>query len=493
MYPFLRPGDRIIVKKIPSHLFQVGDIVVVNTGQENFVVHRLVKLLPNGKGLLKGDSLLAADPDHIILSNLPGKVVAIIRRGRFISMSTGFRSRMKEIFAFLSLRRLTPGAMRLKAKNVLLRVFPLRRPKSHCKEWRFIVSTLGNHSYERPPHLDWMMVKEAAYKEGVIGILYERLRDGDMSESALTWFKNFYRSVFTQNIINLNALEKLEYFLDKEKIEVMTLKGASLLNSIYHDIGMRPMGDIDLMVRPEDRERFVMLLKQMGYKEDPLLSHFYKKDRVVIDLHIHALNTDRIANRAALFPTGMEPVWANSVPWGKSFIWLRRPDDMDNVILLSQHFMKHSFSKLIWLVDVLRLIKNNDSMFLADLLKRADFLGQRKALSYTLYLMNRILYHKTGARNLSRVERGILEARVHGHSIDLIGPLMAVFCVNGFRRKVALGMESLFPVNEIVKKEVSKPFSGKGILYYPRRFLKIVAPLLRRFHMILGHLIREMK
>jgi signal peptidase I len=493
MYPFLRPGDRIIVKRIPSRLFQLGDIVVVYTSQEHFVIHRLVKLLPNGKGIIKGDSLLAPDPEPVILSTLSGKVVAIVRKGRFILMSTGLGSRMKKIYAFLSLKGLTPGAIRFKAKNVLFKMFPLRKSNSHQKEWRFIVSRLGNHSQRKSLDINWTRVKEIASREGVIGILYKQLKDSEIPDADLSAFRDYYQSVAAQNVVNLTALEKLECVLGNENIEVMTLKGASLLNNVYYYIGMRPMGDLDLMIRPEEKERFVILLKKMGYEEDPLLSHFFKKDRVVIDLHIHALNTDRIANREALFPAGMDPIWTNSVPWSEGYQWLRRPDDMDNVLLLSQHLMKHSFSKLIWLVDILKLIKNDDFMSLTDLLKRADFLRQRRPLSYTIYLLNKIFYHKTAAQNLTSLERGILEARADGHSIDLIGPLMAMFCVNGFRKKVAFGFESLFPANEIVKQEVSNAFSGKGILYYPRRFLKIAAPLLRRFHMILGHLIREMK
>jgi hypothetical protein len=153
---------------------------------------------------------------------------------------------------------------------------------------------------------------------------------------------------------------------------------------------------------------------------------------------------------------------------------------------------------LIWLVDILKLITNNDVMFRTDLFKRADYLQQGKSLSYTIYLLSRTFDHeiKMGVEHggqshgLSRLERGILEARANGQSIDLIGPVTAIFCVQSFSNKVALGWESLFPKNEMVKQEVTGAFRGKSLLYYPGRFCKIFASLLKRFCLILGYIIR---
>jgi hypothetical protein len=498
MYPFLRPGDRLIVSRVSPKSLQIGDIVLVPDLEKKYVAHRLVKMLPPDKGILKGDSLLEPDPEPAELSTLSGKVVAILRKNRLIPVSTGPRSSLKRVYAFLSLHGLTSGAIRLKTKNILLRLFPSPRSHSHNKEWMFILETLCNPSQQAASDLDWIRIKTIAYEESVIGILYKNLKDAGIPQSALASFRDYYLSIAAWNIININALEKLEDALGSEQIEVMTLKGASLLDNIYPDIGMRPMGDIDLMVRPEELEEFIHLLYSLGYKGDPHFPHFSNKDRVVIDLHTHAMNIDRVPSSADLFPTGMGPVWANSIPWRKGHQWLRRPDDMDNILLLSQHFMKHSFSKLIWLVDILKLITNNDVMFCTKLLKRADFLQQRKSLSYALYLLNRIFYQRPTrglgsedlSYDLSRLERGILEARANGQSIGLIGPPMAIFCVHGFRKKVALGWESLFPKDELVKQEIIGAFRGKSVFYYPLRFWKIVAPLLKRFCLILGYIIR---
>jgi hypothetical protein len=498
MYPFLKPGDRLIVSKVPQKSLQVGDIVLVSDPQKKYVVHRLVKMLSPDKGILKGDSLLETDLEPVDLSTLTGKVVAILRKDRLIPLSTGLRSSLKKVYTFLSLNGLTSGAIRLRAKNILLRLFTYGKSHGYHKEWRFIIAALCNLSYQIDSNIDWIRIEEISSEEGVTGILYKNLKDSDVPQSALASLKNYYLSTAARNIVNINALDQLEDALRSERIEVMTLKGASLLNTIYPDIGMRPMGDLDLMVKPREQARFVDLLYSLGYKVDRLFPHFFKKDRVVIDLHMHALNIDRIASRTDLFPTGMDPVWRNSVPWEEDHQWLRRPDDMDNILLLSQHCMKHSFSKLIWLVDILKLIRNKDVMFWAGLLKRSNYLGQGKSLSYTLYLLDRIFSIKPttgpGSENpfhsLSRFERGILEAKANGESIEFVGPIMSMSCVQGFGNKVALGWESLFPKNDIVKQGVTWSCRSKSVLNYPGRFWRILISLVKRFRLIFFYILR---
>ena len=92
MYPFLKPGDRVIAKRVSPNYLKVGDVAVAPSSTEHLVVHRLVKILPQGKGVLKGDSLLVPDPEPVKLSTISGRVEAIVRGDRFIPISTGLRS-----------------------------------------------------------------------------------------------------------------------------------------------------------------------------------------------------------------------------------------------------------------------------------------------------------------------------------------------------------------------------------------------------------------
>jgi len=498
MHPFLKPGDRVIAERVSAESLQVGDVAIIPSSKDCLVIHRLVRMLPQNRGILKGDSQLESDPEPVELSAVSGRVEAIIRNDRLIPVSTGFRSRIKGLYTWLSLKNLTIGALRLKTKNALTRLFPMDGQNGLDQEIRYINRALSHHSTPKTPYLDWKSLKEIACMEGVAGILYHRLKDTDIPPSTLSQFRHYYQSVVAQNLIALNTLEKLEHALGSDRVEALTLKGASLLEHLYTGVGMRPMSDIDLMVRPEQYERFVNLLLKLGYVPDTMIPHNFHKDKSVIDVHIHALNTDRIANRAELFPSGMEPVWANSLPWQEGFRWIRRPDDVDNVLLLTQHLMKHSFSSLIWIVDIYMLVKNRDSAFWTRLEKRADQLDQTRPLSYSLYLTKGLfgVEPPQGSRldhlykNLSRLERGILGARIKGQTLHRLGPLMALFCLPRLKARITFLWETLFPKKTVIEQEFHSLHRGKRLLFYPGRVLQIAAFALKQLLLITGAFIR---
>ena len=171
----------------------------------------------------------------------------------------------------------------------------------------------------------------------------------------------------------------------------------------------------------------------------------------------------------------MDPVWAHSVPWLEGYKWLKRPDDADNTLLLSQHAMKHSFSNLIWLMDIHRILRNRDKDFWARLFKRADHLSQNKSLRYTLFLL-RGLFSMEPPRGtlcedlsigLSRLERGILATRIRGETLHRLGPLMALLCISGATARIAFLWETLFPKKKVIEQEFAIICRGKRWFFYP--------------------------
>ncbi len=488
MYPFLKPGDRIVVKRVPSNAFQIGDIAVVSIPPNRLMVHRIVRMLPHGKGVLKGDSLLKPDPEPAELSTLWGRVDGVIRKDRFISVSTGPKAQFKKVYAWLSLKGLTSGALKFRARR-----FFIERHRSNTfeipgKEMKCILAMLGNALPESFSNLDNDRLISIAFKEGIGGILYYYLKEKNVPEPLLTALREYYQNIAALNLVHLAALVRLEEALKDEEIEVLVLKGASLLDAVYLGIGMRPMDDLDLMVRPWDRERVANVLIRLGYKREARLRHVYKRERVTMDLHSHALNIDRIASRASLFPRGMKPVWKNAVPWRKDVRWLRRPDDTDNVFLLSQHLMKHSFSRLIGLVDILLIVRDRDDAFWKRLHDRMVYLKQMRPFLYILYLLNRYFGLKppkgsgfnNSLRALPRIERSILDLRIQGRPMNRLGPLLALFSIQTLRGRIIFFWETVFPKKEVLNQEFISTIKGERLLFYPSRIFHTTAILIRR-------------
>ncbi|MEW5919227.1 MAG: nucleotidyltransferase family protein, partial [Gemmatimonadota bacterium] len=76
-------------------------------------------------------------------------------------------------------------------------------------------------------------------------------------------------SIAAFNAEHLRArLEETLSVYQREGIEVILLKGAALANTIYPSFIERPMGDIDVLVRPEQSERAHAVAQTVGWTWD---------------------------------------------------------------------------------------------------------------------------------------------------------------------------------------------------------------------------------
>ena len=79
-----------------------------------------------------------------------------------------------------------------------------------------------------------------------------------------------------RNILLYAELGRVLNALGDQGIEVIVLKGAALAVTVYPSIAHRPMGDVDLLVRPQDLERAQRTLKATGYRFVPEAEERFK-------------------------------------------------------------------------------------------------------------------------------------------------------------------------------------------------------------------------
>ncbi len=99
---------------------------------------------------------------------------------------------------------------------------------------------------------------------------------------------------------------------EREGLEVIVLKGAALAETVYPRPGLRPFGDLDILVRPSDAVRARILLESLGYVVDSAQwsalacrddgqANFFKDAPtdgnaslapVVVELHTDLINND---------------------------------------------------------------------------------------------------------------------------------------------------------------------------------------------------------
>lgn len=122
MYPFIKSGDRIVVRKLSAEDLKIGDIILYksNRGSQS-ICHRLVRKEKSEKGMMlfvRGDTAIASEA--VSEDCLIGQVVDIIRNGKVMSLNSGARVIINWFIArfYIYLRPLLVWAHKLLRKSL---------------------------------------------------------------------------------------------------------------------------------------------------------------------------------------------------------------------------------------------------------------------------------------------------------------------------------------------------------------------------------------
>lgn len=153
----------------------------------------------------------------------------------------------------------------------------------------------------------------------LLPLLYKKLHSANIETQLLPPLKKVYIETFYKNNLLFSRGMEFLKLLQNAGIKTMLLKGAALTEFYYRDIGLRPMDDIDVLIRSVDIERALNLLDgcpnwrlKIPHSDRTSLIRlrhafeFQDKDGREIDLH------QRLVFR--LSPTGMDRFWDNSRP-----------------------------------------------------------------------------------------------------------------------------------------------------------------------------------
>ncbi|HET8908264.1 MAG TPA: nucleotidyltransferase family protein [Ktedonobacterales bacterium] len=178
-------------------------------------------------------------------------------------------------------------------------------------------------------------------------------------------FADRYRETLLENLRIRTALEHLLDQLATAGIAAVPLKGVTLAERLYTNIGWRPTRDIDLLVRREDIRPIARLLLANGYhteygQEDAYAfeaiatteTKYERKDAPVVELHWGL--SKRPTYRRGLATAS---IWARTVTaiWRGRTIRVLAP--ADELRFLAVHCTAdHQHSQLNWLVDIAELV-----------------------------------------------------------------------------------------------------------------------------------------
>jgi len=115
--------------------------------------------------------------------------------------------------------------------------------------------------------LNWRVVGELAEREKLLPVLWNRLHNHTSgippaiaerihAQAAVTEFRMAMTETVLQDVVRRLAAEN---------IRAMLLKGAALATTVYPSFAARPMGDIDILVRPEEAQLAWQCLVDAGW------------------------------------------------------------------------------------------------------------------------------------------------------------------------------------------------------------------------------------
>ncbi len=100
----------------------------------------------------------------------------------------------------------------------------------------------------------------------VLPMVFINLKDRLKSDVNEKTCRSSYKYVWANNHLLMHDLKALLVLLEQHNLKVCLLKGAAFIGHYYPDYGMRVMGDIDLLVSPQQMPELVDVIESNQYK-----------------------------------------------------------------------------------------------------------------------------------------------------------------------------------------------------------------------------------
>jgi len=119
--------------------------------------------------------------------------------------------------------------------------------------------------------IDWHKIINISNQHQILPFLYYNLNRLKFSNNILqdifAEMKNCYYSNLNKNLILENEISLILELTNREGVSIIPFKGFALLQTLYHNHGLRIMVDVDILTKEKDFQKVKDILKQLGYHE----------------------------------------------------------------------------------------------------------------------------------------------------------------------------------------------------------------------------------
>ena len=203
----------------------------------------------------------------------------------------------------------------------------------------------------------------------LLPLLYRKLKNAGVAAEKLSRYRSVYQHYWYRNNLLLDRLGGvLKAFAQAGLDPPLLLKGVPLVLNYYESPALRPMSDVDLLVRSADLKRFHTVLKKCGWQ--PLHSlpeassgirflvsrecHFQNREGFEIDLHWNLFQESHYDDKTleALFQRA-RPIEVKGQP-----ALVPDPGDLLYHVVVNA-LQAEAHANLYWVIDTERILRHD--------------------------------------------------------------------------------------------------------------------------------------
>lgn len=142
---------------------------------------------------------------------------------------------------------------------------------------------------------DWEYLAKTAIEGGIGPLIFKKLPLLEnaklVPEPTRKNLHHSYLKTLTRSLVLYEHFQNISQTLSSENIPAIALKGIYLSESLYKDIGLRQLSDIDLLVKEGDGQKCLEILSELGYKPHNLKkSNFFEVNTETVHFAPMVLN-----------------------------------------------------------------------------------------------------------------------------------------------------------------------------------------------------------
>lgn len=184
--------------------------------------------------------------------------------------------------------------------------------------------------------LDWEYILETSIRHGVSPLFYQGLNqmsktmalENLIPSSIYQQLQNLYHGNQLRNQRLYRVLQEIVGAFKQAGIQVMGLKDIQLAREVYPDIGLRPMGDLDLLIHQQDYNRSAECMRSLGFVPLPSpeipytlkysWAHYWQRptDNVWVDLQWNVLQLEWDVYEEGSLNFEIDRMWRGAVEMG---------------------------------------------------------------------------------------------------------------------------------------------------------------------------------